>query len=598
MSTQKPIEPTPVPLPPADQRVRRDAAFPAEGQKPSRYTLPRGLKSASTVGYRARLSMSEAQITEALQLLSLDRPTAFGPRRPVLEGEVFEECALGILIARQSTNFRGHREVIFGPEDSDRFAHLMRSLKHLDAGVLDGATYTHVVLARPYRTVFTFLLTFVGHKAWTSPFGVSQRAWRKRLHHEDDIPTIGYLQQLHVGILADAMERAAVIASAGRRRAQVHSAPFCSAARQKDNKAVLHAIEEMCGLTRAERSQGWRVALVTQVGEAVEAERVAISAETCRRLGANLVAFRSERIQPGINHDDKAPVAYHNRQEMDVPEALTVQAGRAGYNAFAHWTGCDRERAKHLLMLERVDVLTPAGKARVREIRQMLDSVSDDVIANIPTWADLATGKTLTRGARQGKKAFGLAGQRIYIGGLSRHEVHAEGLDWDQALRAVGAAASRSALVAELMGVMELPESCDLLAGICLMAGPVNQNDIGKAFYGQPDLLAKLFPDRDPTSLLVWTLKAKTIADPIGNEEQLLNKDRKGMLVDLRPGPHEVISIKTAKGLEPLRKKDDMINNERAFHDQGNFVTDPAGRHIPGNQGEPWPLPLRSARLF
>ncbi len=588
-NSPKPLEAVNVAPPPVEQRTRRSAVFATPGEKKSRYHLPDGLESSSPVGYRTRVSMSRQEVDEALQLLSLERPSAFAPLgHSVLEKELFEESALGIMVARQSTNYRGHRQVTFGPEDSERFAHLLRSLKHLDADVLDNAAYTHVVLSRPYRTVFTFLLTFVGHKAWTSLFSVARRGWLKRFKHADDIPTIGYLQQLHVGILADAQERATIIASQGRRRAQVHSAPFCSQARRTDNKAVLHAIEEMCGITRQERSQGWRVALVTQVGEATKEEAIKISAQTCRKLGANLLAFRSERIQPGVNQDNKAPAQYGSRQDMDVSDELTTQAGRAGYNAFAHWTGCEREAAKRLLMLERIDVLTDPGKERLREIRKMLGDVTDRVVANIPLWADLATGKTLTRGASQGRKAFGLAGQRIYIGGLSKAEVKAAGLDWDQALRAVGASAARSSLMAELMGVYELPEDCDLLAGICLMAGPVNQNDIGKSFYGQPDLLSRQFPDRDPTSLLVWTLKAKTVADPIGNEEQLMNAKRKGMLVDLRPGPHDVVWLKTSKGLEPMRQRGQEVNRERAFGDVGNFVTDPDGRDIPGNRGEPW----------
>lgn len=586
--TQKTPQPVHIPLPPEDQRVRRTAQFARPGEKKTRYHLPDALTSSSPVGYRTRQAMSEEQLRESMRLLNMARPTGFGPVAPVEERALFEESALGIMVARQSTNFRGHRQVTFGPEDSTRFAHLLRSLRHRDAEVLDGASYTHVVLSRPYRTMFTFLLTFVGHKSLSSPWTVGQRAWRKRFEHIDDIPTIGYLQQLHVGILADAMERAAVVASDGARRAQVHSAPFCSQARQQDNKAVLHAIEEMCGITRAERSQGWRVALVTQVGEALPEEKIDISPHTCRVLGANLLALRSERIQPGVNQEEKAPSEYQARQDMDVPDELTVQAGRACYNAFAHWTGCDRERAKELMMLERIDVLTDEGKARLREIRQMLDDVSDEIIDDIPTWANLMTGGQLKRGAQQGRKAFGLAGQRVYIGGLAKGEIAAEGLDWDQALRAVGAAASRSALIAELMGVLELPETCDLLAGICLMAGPVNQNDIGKAFYGQPDLLASAYPDRDPTSLLVWTLKAKTVADPVGNEEQLLNPKRQGPLVDLRPGPHDVVSLRVGNKLVPMRQRGDKTNRERAFGEIGNFVTDPEGRDIPGNRGEPW----------
>jgi hypothetical protein len=121
------------------------------------------------------------------------------------------------------------------------------------------------------------------------------------------------------------------------------------------------------------------------------------------------------------------------------------------------------------------------------------------------------------------------------------------------------------------------------------MAGPVNQNDIGKQFYGHPDLLAKAFPDRDPTSLLVWTMKAKTVADPIGNEEQLMSAARKGALVDLRPAPHEVVSLRTNGALRPMRREGATTSVERAFADVDNFVRAPDGREIPGNRGEPWP---------
>lgn len=155
-------------------------------------------------------------------------------------------------------------------------------------------------------------------------------------------------------------------------------------------------------------------------------------------------------------------------------------------------------------------------------------------------------------------------------------------------MRAFGAAAARSALVAEISGVTEIPEGCDMLGGICLMAGPVNQNDIGKEFYGMQDLLSVRHPHRDPTSLLVWTLKAKTVADPIGNEEQLLNAARKGALVDLRAGPHELCQLRVGGRLQPMRQREGAHNTERAFGDVGNFVTDEAGREIPGNRGQPW----------
>ena len=164
--------------------------------------------------------------------------------------------------------------------------------------------------------------------------------------------------------------------------------------------------------------------------------------------------------------------------------------------------------------------------------------------------------------------------------------------------RAVGAAASRSSLYAELMGCVDLPEDCDLLAGTCLMAGPVNQNDIGKEFYGMEDLLTGHVDSADPTSLLVWTLKAKTVADPIGNEEQLMNPSRKGALVDLRPGPHEVIQICRAGQLVPMRKLGEEVNQERAFSDVGNFVTAPDGADIQGNRGQRWPDQRRNARVW
>ena len=88
---------------------------------------------------------------------------------------------------------------------------------------------------------------------------------------------------------------------------------------------------------------------------------------------------------------------------------------------------------------------------------------------------------------------------------------------------------------------------------------------------------------------LVWTFKAKTVADPIGNEEQLLNdKPKKGALVDLRPGPHEVVQIVQNGSLTPFRQTGREVSHERAFSDQGNFVRDPDGRDIKGNPGQPW----------
>ena len=591
------LEAVPINLPPIEQQKQRLARFSTPGEKRGRYHLPESLDSGSPVGFRHRISMSQAEVQECLPLFSMDRPVAFVSGASVSEGELFEECSLGVLTARQSTNFRGHRDVVLGTADSARMAALLRQLKGLEATPLDGASHTHVVFCRPYRTPFTLLLTFIGHSALTSPWTVATRAWRKKYQHADDIPTIRWLMHVHLGVLADAMERATVIASGGKRRAQTFMVPLCGNLRQ-ENRAILRDMELLAGLTAAERAAGWRVALVTQAGTVAEHEQIKAKPETLRKLGANLLAFRSERIQPGVNHEEKAPEAYQHRQSMDIPEELTVQAGRAAYNAFAHFTGCDRERAKSILLLDRIDVLTPNGKERIREVREMLDHVTDRVVNGIPLWADLATGKNLSSNAARGKKAFGLAGQRIYIGGLSGKALRETGMDMELATRAFGAAAARSALVAELMGVMDLPETCDLLAGICLMAGPVNQNDIGKSFYGQVDLLHKTYPDEEPTSLLVWTLKAKTVADPIGNEEQLMNAARKGALVDLRAAPHEVVSLRIGDSVQPMRRLGVRVNQERAFEDIGNFVTDPDGFEIPGNRGTRWPDSLRNANPF
>jgi hypothetical protein len=593
---QKPIEVVPIEPPPLSERVQRNAVFAGPDEKKTRYSLPTSLDTTSPVGYRTRVRLSLEEAKQALALLSMEHPSGFAAPGPVTEQELFEECSLGVLTSRQSTNYAGHKQVSLGPEESARIAELLRDCEGLDRAVLDNATHTHIVLSRPYRTPFTLLLTFIGHLPVVSLLTVPIRGLRKRFQQIDDIPTIGYLQQIHVGVLADTMERAAVIASNGTRRAQVIMAPFCRD-RRAPNRAV-RELEAMCGLTAGDRSRGWRVALVVQVGNALRDERVDLTEPLCRKLGANLLAFRSERIQPGVNQEEKAPAQYQKRQSMDVPDELTVMAGRAAYNAFAHWTSCDRERSKDLLLLERIDVLTPNGKTRLRQVRESLNSVTDTVLKRIPLWVDLPTGRAFSRNTRRGRKAFALAGQRIYITGLSRPEIATEGINWALACRALGAAAARSALVAELMGVTELPDGCDLLAGICMMAGPVNQNDIGKAFYGHDDLLAGEFPGREPTSLLVWTLKAKTVADPVGNEEQLMNATRQGALVDLRLGPHQAIKVSRGAALEPMRQRSGRLNSERAFSDVGNFVADAEGREIPGNRGSEWPKEWREEVLW
>ena len=595
---QKDLEVVTVDPPPEEQRVERRARPAGPDEKKDRYHLPEGLESSSPVAYRRRLSFSRGEAEELMELLSLQRPREFvAEPAPVTEQELFEESSLGVVTSRQSTNFRGHRETILGPEDSERARAILEGMEGREAPALEHATHTHVVFSRPYRTLFTLLLTFVGHTPLLNLLTVPIRAIKKALFHEDDIPTVDYLQHLHVGILGDEMERAALVASGGRRMAQVHSAPF--AGRYADeNASAIRQLADLAGLSTGERRKGWEVALVAQVGEVPAEERVEVDGETLRKFGANKVAFRSERIQPGVNQEEKAPEEYHDRQEMDVPDELTVQCGRAAYNAFCHWTDVPRDWAKEVLLLERIDVLSEHGKERLRDVREMLEGVSNSLIDNLPLWADLLSGFALSRNAERGKKAFALAGQRIYIGGLDESEVRRSGLDWYQAVRAVGAASARSALYAEIMGATEVPEGCDMLAGVCQMAGPVNQNDIGKQFYEQSDLLEGAHPGADPTSLLVWTLKAKTVADPIGNEEQLLNEDRQGALVDLRPGPDEVVEIRRDGDFEPMRRRAGRTNEERAFSEFDNFARSPSGEPIPGNEGSPWPEEWRSEAVW
>jgi hypothetical protein len=585
---QLPVTLVPIPPPPTEQRVQRAARWPEEGEKPNRYHLPKRLESTSPVGYRNRVSLTADQAAEAAQLLSLPRPDAFAAGgTPPDEQALFEECSLGVLSSRQSTNYRGFRQVTLGPADSRSLEPLLARLRGAEGPVLSNATHTHLVLGRPYLTPFTMVLTFVGHQPWRSLASVPHRAWRKWRHQDVDIPTIGYLPHLHVGILAEAIERAAVVASVGVRGANVLMAPFAGPKSRSENADVIAEIEKLAGVTSADRRAGWGLQLVAQVGAL--ATPIPLQPDTARLLGANLLALRSERIQPGVNNEEKAPAQYQVRQDMDVPEALAVMAGRSGYNAICHWSGVDREAAKALLLLERIDVLTPGGKGRLRQVRGELGTITDKIAANLPAWIDLPTGRTISKQVDRGRKAFALAGQRIYLGGLDRASVEGAGLQFEAVLRAVGAAAARSALTAELAGLIDLPDDCDLLAGVCLMAGPVNQNDIGKRFYGFADLMAAAHPQQSPASLLVWTLKAKTVADPIGNEEQLMNAARKGALVDLRAGPHEVTSVRGSDGeVRPMRKDGDRVSTERAYADVDNFVRGPNGEDIPGNPGEAW----------
>ena len=593
MWSQNVIEVVKVDPPPQEERVAREARrYPPE-HKRDRYALPTSLSSHSPIGYRTRVDFTAEEMSAYMPLLSLEPPQSFTPTT-LDEGALFDEASLGVLSARQSTNFYGQKQRTLGPRGSAQVTELFK--RHLgDAAALDGATYTHITLTRPYRTPFTMLLTFAGHKPLLSLLSVPWRAIKKRVFGVTDIPTIGYLRGLHLGILADTMERAVVIASEGKRRANVILDPFCGQAR-RENAALVRELTKLCGLSARERREGWRVSMVTQVGGAAASDELVLEGGSAawRKLGGALLALRSERIQPGVNHEPKAPPAYHRRQSMNVSEELTFQAGRAAYNAFSRWLNISRDQAKELLLNDRVDVLTPTGKSRLRKIRRALSDATDCLVRDLPLWVDLPTNRAFSRNANRGRKAFALAGQRIYLMGLSRPELKRHEIDWDLAVCATGAAAARSALYAELMGCVEIPEGCDMLAGVCLMAGPVNQNDIGKTFYGHPDLLDETLSHRDPTSLLVWTLKAKTVADPVGNEEQLLNPQRKGALVDLRCGPHQVVSIDaqdlgtSADRFTPMRAQNGRLNAERAYADVGNFLVDPEGGQIEGNAGEEW----------
>ena len=114
----KDLYPIEIQPPPKEQRVQRMARFAEPGERKNRYTLPDGLKSHSPVGYRKRMPLTESEVTQAVSLLSLERPTAFIPSEGPTDQELFEECSLAILSSRQSTNFRGHQQVSFGPRES------------------------------------------------------------------------------------------------------------------------------------------------------------------------------------------------------------------------------------------------------------------------------------------------------------------------------------------------------------------------------------------------------------------------------------------------------------------------------------------------
>ena len=183
-------------------------------------------------------------------------------------------------------------------------------------------------------------------------------------------------------------------------------APFAGASRRASNATIIRELETLAGLSPAERRRGWGIHLVAQVGELPE--RLAISEASARRIAANCLAFRSERIQPGVNAEERAPAPYQRRQTMDIPDELVEMCGRAAYNAMIHWTGLSRDAAKSALLLERVDVLTDGGKDRLREIRKELHHVTDKVVETLPQWIDVPSGRFFSRNAERGRKALSL----------------------------------------------------------------------------------------------------------------------------------------------------------------------------------------------
>ena len=159
MSEQLLVNVVPITPPPSEQQVKRNAVF-ATDEKKTRYHLPEALDSHSPVGYRTRLSFTEKEAAALMPLLSLEPPTAFIESDEPTESELFEESSLGILSARQSTNYVGHKNITLGKSDSQKLNKILRRL-NTNTAPLEGASHTHIVLTRPYRTPFTLSLIHI-----------------------------------------------------------------------------------------------------------------------------------------------------------------------------------------------------------------------------------------------------------------------------------------------------------------------------------------------------------------------------------------------------------------------------------------------------
>ena len=241
--------------------------------------------------------------------------------------------------------------ITFGPGHSARIAGLLDRLQGREGGVLEHATHTHLVLGQPYRTPFTFLLTFIGHKTGSSVFTVPHRAWRKWRHHDVDIPTIGYLPHLHTGILADAMERAAVVASVGKRAANVFMSPFSGPELRGANRGVIRELEDLCGLSAEDRRRGWGLQLLAQVGQV--ADPFPIERSLARKLGAPVVAAQ-RADSAGVNMEDKAPGLPGSAGDVGTRRACR-DGGTRGLQCWGPLDGCGARCGQVMMVMERVD---------------------------------------------------------------------------------------------------------------------------------------------------------------------------------------------------------------------------------------------------
>jgi len=605
-----------VPIPAPARPRQRLARLCDPGEKRSRHHLPERLESSSPLGYRTRVSLAPEEARLALALPSRAEARRFmdtaTPYR-TLESTLFEEAALGVLVSRQSTNFFGQRQVTLGPSWSGKVEALLDALEGREGAVLRGAAHTHLWLGRPYQTPFTALLTFVGHPPLADVLTVPFRALRKGVAGHADIPSIGWLPHVHAGILSEQVSRAVALAHAGRMGVRTFLRPFVGEAAQR-NAPLLSDLEKAAGLNVLDtRLGGWRLMGVTQVGVLPPGDRLPFAdlddalpngrSRMARRIAATAMAFRSERVLPGhllgVELPENVPWIYREPEETTVPQALMDEVLRAARDAFEERLGYGvPEGVRDALLVHEIDTTSAPGQTEITLIRQELDEVTQRIRKNLPVWADAVSLGALARLVEQGTKAFALSGQRVVIFGLDGELLRGTGVDFEHAVRAVGAAIARACWIFEIAGSTEIPEGADLLGGVCAMAGPVNLNDIGKSFYGHADLLRRNYGQGLPTSLAVVCFKAKTPADPIGNEEQLLNRTKRGPLVDLRKGPHEAVALRASPESRVVPMRADPVSRERAFHDVGNFVAGPDGREIEGNRGVPYPPDRALRRAF